>query len=524
MPGLPPAARAWADRLRPHWVLLPGLLVGGLLRLRDLPTYLYGDEAEYALVARTLASDPWRLAYPAIEGFGPQPWVSQPPLLLHAFAWAGRMAGDVDGPLLVSALLGTLTIPAVYGIGLLLRDRWLGAAAALLLAFLPYHIAVSRMAQLDAGFTFFATLTLMLLLAWLRSPRPRWAFATGAAAACTAFAKLPGVLVVAALVAILAVHAWPDWRRRNDPVRGPEARRRLAGQGRLALVAGFPVALAAVLYLGQLWILRATGNLTAKLGWQADRVSGVAPGTVERDWVWYFTSEVGLWVQWGFGLAFLAAAGAILIAGDALRNPATRPGRLALLLWPLPMAAFLLMSARKEWFYAMPLAPIVVLWAAWTMHSTAAAAHRASRPQPGQQWWQTVGSVAAVVGLLAVIVIPLVPTVDQRLGRDGYGDGLREAALYIAAEDPAAGQVGTMLGRYSLHFYNGHATYHYFVNHTWLDGQVETGRVRYVVDDPYLNLTYEREWIHSLVARHNGTLAASFDNGHGRSVDVYRLA
>ena len=100
---------------------------------------------------------------------------------------------------------------------------------------------------------------------------------------------------------------------------------------------------------------------------------------------------------------------------------------------------------------------------------------------------------------------------------------MREAALYIQGQDPDAAQVGTMLGRFSLHFYNGQDTYHYYVNHTWLDGEAQAGRVRYVVDDPYLDLGYEREWIQAFVQRHDGRLVQSFDNGHGRSVDVYRL-
>lgn len=497
--------------------------MGALLRLRDLPSYLYGDEAEYATVARGLADDPAALAYPALEGFAPMPFVSQPPVLLHAFAWAGRMFGDATGPLVVSALLGTATIVVVYAIGATLRDRWMGAAAALLLAVLPYHIAASRMAQLDAGFTFLATLTLLFLLRWLLEPRPRWALATGIAGAACAFAKLPGAVFLATVALLLLARSWPDVRRRHNPLEADAARARLRRDGKLALVAGFPAFVGTVLYLGQLWWLRATSDLMAKLGWQAGRVSGDVPGTVERDWTWYLTSEVGLFVQWGFGLAFVAAAGALLILGNAKRHHSTRASRLALLAWPVPYALFLLFSARKEWFYAMPLAPVVVLWAAWAMHAGAKAAFQASRPDPGQAWWTTAGSLAAVVGLLAVIVVPLIPTVDERTGRDGYGAGLREAALYIQEQDPGAAQVGTLLGRFSLHFYNGQDTYHYFVNHTWLDGQVAAGRLKYVVDDPYLNLTYERAWIDAFIARHNGTLVESFPSTRGRSVDVYRL-
>jgi hypothetical protein len=57
-----------------------------------------------------------------------------------------------------------------------------------------------------------------------------------------------------------------------------------------------------------------------------------------------------------------------------------------------------------------------------------------------------------------------------------------------------------------------------------MDQQVAAGALRYVVIDPYLDLTFEQDWLRSFVAQHNGTLVQSFDNGRGRQVDVYRLA
>lgn len=525
MPEVNVKLREWAMRAQPHWLLLPGLLLGAILRLWRLPGYLYGDEAEYATVARSISENFFALTYPAIEGFGPQPFVSQPPVLLYLDAMAGLLVGSAErGPLLVSALLGTATIAVVYALGCVLRDRWMGGLAAFFLAVLPFHVAVSRSAQLDAGFTFLVALTLLAFLLWLRDPRPRWALATGAAAAATMYAKLPGVLVLLPIVLILALRALPDLRRRHDPLRGPDARARLRRDGLHTLIAGLPVAVATFAYFVNLWVLHATVNFFRKLGWQADRVAGTAPGAIPRDWQWYFTSEVGLWVQWGFGLVFLAIAGAVLVLGDAARRPRTRWLAWAVLLWPLPMLAFLLASSRKEWFYAMPLTPVLVLLAAWAVHAGARRAWIASKPLPGQPWWRTPGAVLAVAGLTAIACYaPFTFTLERKIGGDAYGYGLREAALWIGEEDPEAAQVGTMLGRFSLHFYNGQDTYHYFVNHTWLDQQAEAGTVRYAVRDTYLNLTYERDWLDGFIERHNGTLAKSFDNGHGRSVDVYRL-
>jgi len=278
-------------------------------------------------------------------------------------------------------------------------------------------------------------------------------------------------------------------------------------------------------YLLHLWLLRATSDFAMKLGWQAGRVGGATSGNIPRGWDWYFTDpQVGLLVQWGFGLALLALVGWIMALRD-LRDPGRRWLMLTLVLWPAVILAFLIASQRKEWFYALPLSPPGVLLATWPVHAAARKALRFSRPIPGDPWWRTPGAVLAVVGLAAVAAFaPLNFALQQKIGGRDYGYGLREAAEWIEAEDPAAAQVGTTLGRFSLHFYNDHPTYHYYVNHTWLDGEVEAGRLRYVVVDPYLNLTYEQEWLRSFVASHNGTLAQWFDNGRGRQVEVYRLA
>lgn len=514
----------WLGRARPHWPLLPGLLVGAVLRLWGLlPAFLYGDEAEYAEVARSLAADPRNLAYPPLEGFAPTPFVSQPPALLYAFAAATRLTGSaVAGPLLVSALLGTATLGVVYGIGVLVRDRWLGGLAAGFLAVLPFHVAVSRSSQLDSGFTFLFSLSLLLFLLWLRRPTLGLSLGTGTAVALTAMAKLPGVLVLVPMLAVVALRSLSEARQRKDPRTAPVARARLRQTGLHLVAAGVPVAALALAYLAHLWLLHATTDLVQKLGWQAGRVQGSA-GTVERGWAWYFTADVGLAVQWGWVLMALALIGlGMAVAG--LRDRGRRWLLLTLVLWPLTVLGFLLASQRKEWFYALPLSPPAVLLAALPVHAAARKAWRASRPLPGQEWWRTPGAVLCVAGLAAVgMFAPLQFTLQKKVGGPDYGYGLREAAQWIDGQDPAAGQVGTTLGRFSLHFYNGHPTYHYYDNHTWLDGQADLGRVRYVVSDPYLNLTYERDWLSAFVQDHNGTLVRQFDNGHGRQVDVYRL-
>ncbi|HUR25071.1 MAG TPA: glycosyltransferase family 39 protein [Candidatus Thermoplasmatota archaeon] len=525
--------RAVALRLRaraaPHWPLLPGLVLGFLLRFWGLlPAFLYGDEAEYATVARSLAHDPRALQYPPLEGFGIVPFVSQPPFLLYTYAAFTKLTGsEVAGPLVVSALLGTATIAIVYALGVLVRDRWLGGLAAGFLAVLPFHVAVSRSAQLDAGFTFLFSLSLLLFLMYVRRPSLGRALGTGGAVAATALAKLPGILVLFPMGVVLAVRAL-EMRRQARVDR--DLRRRLAGQQALrqtglhVLAAALPVALLTLGYLLHLWLLHATSDFATKIGWQAGRVHGSSSGNIPRGWDWYFTDpQVGLLEQWGLVLVGLALVGWLMALRD-LRDPRRRWLMLTLVLWPAVILAFLVASSRKEWFYALPLSPPGVLLATWPVHAAARKAWQFSRPTPGEPWWQTPGAVLAVVGLAAMAAFaPLNFALQQKIGGRDYGYGLREAAAWIDGEDPAAAQLGTTLGRFSLHFYNDHPTYHYYVNHTWLDQQVAAGHLRYVVVDPYLDLEFEQQWLETFVQAHKGTLAKSFDNGRGRQVDVYKL-
>lgn len=522
-------ARRLLARTAPHWPLLPGLLLGLVLRTWGLlPAFLYGDEAEYAAVARSLAEDPRALQYPPLEGFGAVPFVSQPPFLLYVFAFFILVTGsEVAGPLVASALMGTATIAVVYALGFLVRDRWLGGVAAGFLAVLPFHVAVSRSAQLDAGFTFLFTLSLLLFLLWLRRPTLGAALATGGAVAATALAKLPGILVLVPMLVVLATRALEDRkaaRSEPDPQQRQAATDRLRRTGWHALAAGLPVAALTLGYLFHLWLLHATADLAAKVGWNAGRVQGTSSTNIPRDWDWYFTDpQVGLLEQWGFALAGLALVGWVMALRD-LRDPQRRWLMLTLVVWPAVVLCFLIASQRKEWFYALPLSPAGVLLATWPVHAAARKAWLSSHPLPGQPWWRTPGAVLAVVGLASVAAFaPLHFSLERRIGGQDYGAGVREAADWIAGEDPAAAQIGTTLGRFSLHFYNGQPTYHYYVNHTWLDGEVEAGRLRYVVVDPYLELPFEQDWMRAFVARHNGTLAQSIDNGYGRQVQVYQI-
>jgi 4-amino-4-deoxy-L-arabinose transferase-like glycosyltransferase len=507
------------------------LLLALVYRLTNLfPIFYYGDDAEYGIVARSLASDPRGLAYPDIEGFGAHPFVSQPPLVIYLFALAARLVGSVEtGAVLVSVLLGAATCGLVYAIGVRVQGRITGSIAGLFLAVVPSHVSLSREALLDVGLTFFMTLTVLCVLVWLHRRTMGWALATGGCAAATLLSKLPGFLVLAPLGAAL-VYAWWTDGRAEVGTRATDAaapRRRDVHHAAWALV---PLAAPGLVYLALIWYLRASRDLFEKLGWQIGRVSsseGTQGSRLPRAWHWYFSDpDQNLFMQFGLGVVLLALVGALFLAWRAWQGPERRAAALVLLLWPFTILAFFIVSHRKEWFYILPAAPGLVVLAAlplgygfahWRALAERTPVRTAERARP------FVVATLAVVFTLA-LAPPAVQAARDVLEEHAYGYGVKEAALWIHEQAPESAQVGTLLGRFTLHFYNGQDTYHWFVPHDFVESEIQAGRVRYLVWDTYLNLTYEQDWMGDLVSRHDGQSVAEYRSDSGRlRVVVYEL-
>src|SRR5687768_12944381 len=125
-----------ADRLKlfalRHVWLLPILIAALWLRLASISVeHLYGDEAEYAIVARYLSREWDFLAYPDIAGMGAVPFVSQPPLILYLMALSMKLFGATDfAAILPSALFGAATAGVVYAIGHRLGGRLMALGGA----------------------------------------------------------------------------------------------------------------------------------------------------------------------------------------------------------------------------------------------------------------------------------------------------------------------------------------------------------------------------------------------------------
>lgn len=521
-----------ADRLKrfalAHVWLLPILLAALWLRTASLgQEHLYGDEAEYAIVARYLSRDLAYLAYPDITGMGATPFVSQPPLVLYVMAFFMKIFGATDVvAILPSVLFGVATVAALYALGHRLGGAFMGLGAAAILAGLPFHVEMSRRAMLDAGYVFFLVLTAYFSVAWLQDRRWQQALGVGIAVACAALSKLPGALAGPVALLVFALGLGIAFARRDKALV-----KRTAVHGAIGAA---PVAAGALFYLALLNHIQAIPNLMMKLEWQlgrvdTDRAQVQEMTAVYRPPSWYFTDpNMGLaneLMPLVFALAMVGALAVLVRFGfRATRGPehAVVPIMVGVLL------AFFMWSDRKEGFYMLPMAPFAALLVAYTGDSL-----RRMLAWAGLRFTPRAARGVSLAALAVGIVVVATPaygaaseTIDDFVyGNDQekyFGYGTRDAALFIHERDPDAAVYGTLLGRFSIHWYNEHDTYHWYVDHTYLESQIRSGELRYIVYEDYLGLAFDREYMRELISKYNGDAIETYRAGWGE-VTVFEL-
>ena len=142
-------------------VLLVLTVLGAFLRLYQLGTAsLWLDEASTLTFARQSVTQIWG----SLSG-----GEFNPPLfywLEHAMLAFGESEAVLR---LIPAILGILTIPAFYFIGVEILDRNTGILAATLLAFSPFQIFYSQEARAYGPMLFFFSLAFIFFLRLLRS-------------------------------------------------------------------------------------------------------------------------------------------------------------------------------------------------------------------------------------------------------------------------------------------------------------------------------------------------------------------
>jgi 4-amino-4-deoxy-L-arabinose transferase-like glycosyltransferase len=151
-----------AVRANKRDLLLAGVVGLAALAVRaaaigTIPYVFGGDEGSLTMPARDVLEG--RLTNPFATG-----WYSTPTMFMFMQAGAIAVLGDsVGGARLSAAILGALAVFVTYLVTTRLFGRWIGLAAAVLLAVFHYHVHFSRLAANHVIDALFIVLTLMLI-------------------------------------------------------------------------------------------------------------------------------------------------------------------------------------------------------------------------------------------------------------------------------------------------------------------------------------------------------------------------
>ena len=155
-------------------VVCLSVLLGGWLRLSGLDTKSIAHVEMYVPGIRMpegLSDPPERLTFRRVLT-GTYTNDSNPPgYYLFMLPWTRTMGTSLGALRLPSALLGTASIPLVYGLGILIGAPVSGAVAAALLAFNGHHVFWSQYARMHVLTCFLGLAATLLLLLITRGSR-----------------------------------------------------------------------------------------------------------------------------------------------------------------------------------------------------------------------------------------------------------------------------------------------------------------------------------------------------------------
>lgn len=451
--------RARALALTVPAVLVAVVGIGGLLRFWDIVTLGYNsDEAVYSGQAASLAGDPALSQYfPIIRA---HPMVFQ---YILSVVYSVFGVHDILGRSL-AAIVGLVTVLLVYRLGADLYGQWVGLVAAALLAFMPYHVVVTRQVLLDGPLTFCTTLTLLLLVRFALTGRTPYLMGVGSALGLTFLTKETGFVLSGAVFAFLAL--------------SPQIKVRFT----TLVAAGISLFIPMFMYPVSLELAGRTDTARSYLVWQLLR-----PANHSWD---FFPTVVPPAIGW---LVVIAA----LVGLVALR--AQRTWReTALLSWIVVPVVMFQIWPVKGFQYLLPIAPAVAVLAARTLvlwRPRWLALPRMTRP-----WFNVI---AVIVVALTLLVPSWTTTANQhatsRMAGQGGIPGVRETGAWIeenVPEDAVFATIGPSMANL-IQFYGHRKAYGLSVstnplnrNPSYLplvnpDAQIRYGDVQYLVWDSF---------------------------------------
>lgn len=362
-----------------------------------------GDEAVYAGQAAVLAGDNELQRWFLLVSRGNSNFLLFQEILSLAYRAFG--VSDVIARV-VNAVLSTLTVPVVYGIGRVLSGRRAGWLAALALATSSYAVGLGRLALLDSTATLLIALALLFIALWGRSPRTLWLCGFGVCTALAVQAKVPSVLLVPVFALYVALSG--SWRALSA--------RSLTAAALTGTVALVPAAVQ---------VADHSGDITKFLASSVQRVSHVP-------WSYYPQTLSNY-----EGVGWVAVVGACLVVATLRRRRAD----LLPALWLGVFAAFLAAYPLKGFNYALPILPALALLVG----------HVLARVAPPR-----LSPTAVTVLLLAAFAAVTAPRLVDVVGGDDSAAGMREAALWLRDHSPRNAGVMTFShgsAQYVIPFY-----------------------------------------------------------------------
>lgn len=194
-----------------EWVtVLIILLLGFGIRLWELESAVHKfiDELNFGSVVLYFEGDDTiKLLHPSIRGF--------PALYAYWQHWGvGTYGRDLFNLRIVSVVMGTLTLPAVYWLGRELFDKHTGLMAAALLAALPPHIQYSRLGLNNIADPLFGVLALAAMTHAVKSQKRRDYAIGGVCLGLTQYFYEGGKLLYTPLMVTWIILGLVLWRQR----------------------------------------------------------------------------------------------------------------------------------------------------------------------------------------------------------------------------------------------------------------------------------------------------------------------
>jgi 4-amino-4-deoxy-L-arabinose transferase-like glycosyltransferase len=316
----------------------------------------------------------------------------------------------------ISAFFGTISIVALYQVGIRLFGRLVAILGAFFLAFAYLHVRDSHFGTTDVPVTFFLIASYVGLAAAWDFPSARHATWAGLFAGLAASTKYMGVLlwVPMTLVRLLS----PAPRDRSRP----------AALNRILLF--FGLAFAAAFLAGTPFALLELGRIRGDFAREIRAVWAFGY-PLPPAWIYHLTVSL----RYGLGLPLLGAAlagGLVLIRRDWRR---------ACLFMSFPLLYYVLMGRGNRDFvrYAIPLIPFLCVMAAGFVESVHSLARRKLAPGLSS------GLTVALAVLLVLPSLTSVARLDRLLSKE---DTRVTARRYVEKSIPAGSTLSEFSGAF----------------------------------------------------------------------------